>query len=111
MGRLSITFIFLTLLLVGCVNIDLNEKVGSKEGVREVLDVLYMHEKLGTKRIDLSQNGKCPGTKVLNTVNIETRGDKHVFFNRAGDYYIIPKTLAGSVAIYMNKKFIPEFCT
>jgi hypothetical protein len=104
--KIAITWIFLCSLFVGCYNIDLNEKLGTKAGVSGVLDVLYMHEKMGTKRIDLSQNAKCPGTKVLNAINVETRVDKQVLLEAQGEFYIIPRTLADSVATYINKKFV-----
>jgi hypothetical protein len=108
MGKInnSVICILLSTIIAGCVNVDLNEGIGANAGVKELLYLSYMHEQLGTKRIDLSQNGRCPGTKLLNAINVESRVDKRVLMEMQGEFYITPKTLNGSVVKYLNEKFI-----
>ena len=105
--KIAIIWILFSSLFIGCVAIDLNEGMGVSAGVRKNLDVTYMHEQIGTKRIELSQNGKCPGTKVLNAINLETRNERSILLGDSlGDWYIIPRTLTDSAVSYINKKFI-----
>ena len=75
--------------------------------VRDKLDLKNLNSKLETQTIDLSADGKCPGTRPLKVVNAEKRTDK-LCVNDAMNckWYVIPKDMTDAVVKHLENRLI-----
>lgn len=96
----GIACIVLSIFFFGC-SINVTHRVDN------LLDVKRLNQKMGSQIIDLSVDGRCPGTKSLKVVNAETRTDKYCINDAMGcRWYIIPKDMADYVVKHIENKFI-----
>lgn len=69
------------------------------------LDPQDLNDAYGTKPIDLSAEGKCPGTLPLKVINKEDRTEEYIIYDSMGrTFYIIPNQFADYVVRYMELK-------
>ena len=65
-----------------------------------------------TKKIDLSIDGKCPGTRSINVINSEIRIEQYCINDTMGcRWYIIPKNFTDYVVKYIKDKLIESNVT
>lgn len=96
----GIVIMIVCLALIGCAK-NFNQFVDSK------LNPDLLNQKLEIEIIDLSKDGKCPGTLPLSMVNIEKRTDKYKLRDHpSGDWYVKPKGFTDRVAVYIEAKLI-----
>lgn len=104
---MGIIWIVLGILLIGCAR-NLNEYHGRAfKGVDNVLNSENLNAYLKTQKIDLSVNGKCPGTLPLNVINAETRNERHEVLSEFGyRHYIIPNEFTDSIVRYIEEMLL-----
>ncbi|MFN2302230.1 MAG: hypothetical protein ACK2TV_00730 [Anaerolineales bacterium] len=89
--------------LTGCGGFSHNA-IGTLEKVMtpEIMDL-----KLETKSIDLSKEGRCPGTLALKVDSADTRMEPYVFFTMIGHkHYVVPKEFMELIARHMADELI-----
>ncbi len=72
-----------------------------------LLEPEHLNYKMSTQTIDLSIEGKCPGTRSMNVINAEARTAQYCINDTMGcRMYIIPRDFADYVVGYIEDKFI-----
>jgi hypothetical protein len=80
--------------------------------VQDLLTLDLMNEKLETEKIDLSGEGKCPGTRSFKVVNAEKKTDKLIFMRVVGHkHYVIPKKFTYLIKKHLEAKFVESGLT
>jgi hypothetical protein len=99
MLHLRVVVIVLSSLLFGC-SINVTKRVSNQ------LDLKNLNQKLETPISDLSVDSRCPGTKSLRVINVETRTEKYCVNDAMGcKWYVIPKDMTDYVVKYIENKF------
>ncbi len=105
-SSLGIVCIVMISFLNGCAGINATRNISN------LLIPEDLNYKMETPIIDLSIDGKCPGTRSINVINSETRIEKYCINDTMGcRWYIIPKDFTDYVVKYTEDKLIESNVT
>jgi hypothetical protein len=98
--------LFYFICMASCVFLVSGCSINASQMVSKRLDIENMNSKLETQTMDLSVDGKCPGTKSLQVVNGESRTDEYCINYVMGGcrWYILPKDFTNEVVTYVQKR-------
>lgn len=75
--------------------------------VKDLLDLEFMNDKLGTTALDLSREGQCPGTRPLKLMNVTQDTEQYIVLRSVGHkHYVIPQAFTEVIKGHVEAKLI-----